>query len=85
METLTNVDENTNNMLQDTNCNPSIIVYIISDTKIYIDNFNFDIDTVYNWSSETQKHLLNIKKFNAKPRVSSLVEYFKQFKKSKSQ
>ena len=85
METFTKVNINTNIMLEDTNCNPSIIVYIISDSETYIDTFNFDIDTVYNWSSETQKYLLNIKNLNAKPRVSSLVQYFKQYKKSKSQ
>lgn len=78
METFTNVDENTN-------CNTSVIVYIIRDTVISIENFDFHIDTVYNWSSETKKHLQNLKNFGTKPKVSSFVEYFKQFKKSKSQ
>ena len=78
MESLTNVDENTN-------CNTSVIVYIITDSLISIENFDFHIDTVYNWSSETKKHLLNLKNFGTKPKASSFVEYFKQFKKSKSQ
>ena len=78
METLTNVDENTN-------CNTSVIVYIITDSVTSIENLDFHIDTVYNWSSETKKHLLNLKNFGTKPKASSFVEYFKQFKKSKSQ
>ena len=78
MESLTNVDENTN-------CNTSVIVYIITDTVVSIENLDFHIDTVYNWSSETKKHLLNLKNFGTKPKASSFVEYFKQFKKSKSQ
>ena len=54
METLTNVDENTNNNFQVTNCNTSVIVYIITDTVVSIENLDFHIDTVYNWSSETK-------------------------------
>lgn len=78
METFTNVDENTNS-------NTSILVYIITDSQTSIENFDFDIDTVYNWSSETKKHLHNLKNFGTKPKAFSFVEYFKQFKKSKSQ
>ena len=85
METLTNVDENTNNNFQVTNCNTSVIVYIITDSVTSIENLDFHIDTVYNWSNETKKHLSNLKNFGTKPKVFSFVEYFKQFKKYKSQ
>ena len=82
METLTKWDTFIDYSCTNTD-NISTIKFIVSNQKDdeYLNDINFHYDTVYEWSSETQKYLSEMKNYRRKNFGLTFVKYFAQFSK----
>lgn len=85
METLTKCDKFIDYSCTNTD-NITTIKFVVSNQKDdeYLNNINFHDDTVYEWSSETQKYLSEMKNNSTKKFGLTLVKYFAQFSKSQN-